>query len=133
MFVEVLKGFAFQIQQKFPILLPKSIFHISWTFYKVGSLLNYEIHHMVKTSTEPRKRMIENIKIMSCFFLIPSSCGDQQEVLQQFKKFLHQVFLSSHFFILMESFMQTLPYEGGQIGKHLRNKDSDSWKTNISL
>ncbi len=24
--------------------------------------------------------------------------------------------------------MQTLPYEDGQIGKHLRNKDSDSWK-----
>jgi hypothetical protein len=61
-------------------------------------------------------------------FLIPSSRGDQQEVLQRFKKFLHQVFSSSHFFILMESFTQTLPYEGGQIGKHLQNKDSDSWK-----
>jgi hypothetical protein len=61
-------------------------------------------------------------------FFIPSNHGDQQEVLQWFKKFLHQVFSSSHFFVLMESFTQTLPYEGGQIGKHLHNKDSDSWQ-----
>jgi hypothetical protein len=28
----------------------------------------------------------------------------------------------------MEQYTKTLPYEGGQIGKHLRNKDSDAWK-----
>ena len=61
-------------------------------------------------------------------FFIPRNRGEQQEVLEKFKNFLHHVFSSNHFFILMEHYTMTLPYEGGQIGKHLRNKESDAWK-----
>jgi len=53
------------------------------------------------------------------FFMIPKEKGDQKVVLEQFKYFLHKVFSSAHFFILMESYTKLIPKEGGDIGKHL--------------
>jgi len=61
-------------------------------------------------------------------FMIPKEKGDQKVVLEQFKYFLHKVFSSAHFFILMESYTKLIPKEGGDIGKHLQVKDSDAWK-----
>jgi len=62
------------------------------------------------------------------FFMIPKEKGNQKVVLEQFKYFLHKVFSSAHFFILMESYTKLIPKEGGDIGKHLRVNDSDAWK-----
>jgi len=60
--------------------------------------------------------------------MTPKEKGDQKVVLKQFKYFLHKVFSSAHFFILMESYTKLIPKEGGDIGKHLQVKDSDAWK-----
>jgi hypothetical protein len=62
------------------------------------------------------------------FFMIPKERGNQKVVLEQFKYFLHKVFSSAHFFILMESHTKLISKESGDIGKHLPVKDSDAWK-----
>jgi len=62
------------------------------------------------------------------FFMIPSEKGHLNEVLDLFKTFLYKVFSSPYFFILMESYTKLIPNQGGDIGKHLRVKDSDAWK-----
>jgi hypothetical protein len=127
-FVEVLKGFAYQIQKNFSNIASQINLPYFMDILQGGQFVKIRDTPYGENKYRATKKDDREYKDFVMLFLIPSSRGDQQEVLQRFKNFLHQVFSSSHFFILMESFTQTLPYEGGQIRRHLRNKDSDSWK-----
>jgi hypothetical protein len=99
-FVEVLKGFAYQIQKNFSDIASQINFPYFMDILQSGQFVELRDTPYGENKCSATKKDDREYKDFVMLFLIPSSRGDQQEVLQRFKKFLHQVFSSSHFFYL---------------------------------
>jgi hypothetical protein len=104
MLVELLKGFAYQIQKNFSNIASQINLPYFMDILQSGQFVELRDTPYGENKYRATKKDDREYKDFVMLFLIQGSRGDQQEVLQQFKKFLHQVFSSSHFFILMESF-----------------------------
>jgi hypothetical protein len=127
-FAEVLQKFGYHVNNTFPELSTS----LNLPFF-MDIIVNVQFVELRDTPYGPNKYKAtkkdeREYKYYIMLFFIPRNRGEQQEVLEKFKNFLHHVFSSNHFFILMDHYTMTLSYEGGQIGKHLRNKESDAWK-----
>ena len=127
-FIEVLKGYAHEIMKHY-----KEVAHeVNLPFF-IDIVQNSQFIDVRKNphgSNEYKAGYVNNreYKDHNMFFMIPSEKGYLNEVMYLFKTFLYKVFSSPHFFILMESYTKLIPNQGGNIGKHLRVKDSDAWK-----
>ena len=127
-FIEVLKGFALEVMRHF-----KDVAHeVNLPFF-VDVIQNSQFIDVRKHphgSNEYKAGYVNNreYKDHIMLFMIPTEKGYLNEVMPLFKDFLFKVFSSSYFFILMESYTKLIPNQGGDIGKHLRVKDSDAWK-----
>jgi hypothetical protein len=126
--VEVLKMFVIQVQKCFPTFADKlNITRFQGVINSGHYVEMHDASHGVnkyRASTKDGREYKDYIVL----FMIPKHTGEQQKVIQDFKIFLFQVMSSTHFFYLVESYTRSLPDDGGKVGKHLRNKESDSWK-----
>lgn len=127
-FIEVLKGFAYEVMKHCKDLAQE----VNLPFFAdvIQNSQFIDVRKIPHGSNEYRANNVNNktYKDQIMFFMFPREKGVQSEVIEQFKTFLHKVFSSTHFFILMESYTKLIPNQGGDIGKHLRVKDSDAWK-----
>jgi hypothetical protein len=127
-FIEVLKGFALEVMKHF-----NDVAHEVNLPFCVDVIQNSQFIDVRKNphgSNEYKAGYVNNreYKDHIMFFMIPKEKGYLNEVLVLFKNFLYKVFSSPYFFILMGSYTKLIPNQGGDIGKHLREKDSDAWK-----
>jgi len=117
-FIEVLKGFTHEVMKHCKDVAQEVNLPL---FYDV--ILNSEfvdIRKVAHGANEYTAGFSNNreYKDSIMFFMIPKERDNQKVVLEQFKCFLHKVFSSAHFFILMDSYTRLIPIEGGAIGKH---------------
>jgi len=125
--VEVLKVFLQQMQRKFPqLLLEMDTAIFMDTIMNCQQVDLRDVSHgankyrcVVKDKREYKDYII--------LFMAPRHLGEPTVVANRLKTCLFNVLSSDHFFVLMESYFSTIPGEGGKIGVHLKNKDSESW------
>lgn len=127
-FVEVLKGFAHEISKHCSDIAAE----INLPFF-IDIIQNSQFIDVRKIPYGPNEYKAghhnnREYKDHVMFFMFPKEKGYLTEVMDRFKIFLQTVFSSTHFFILMESYTKLIPNQGGDIGKHLRVKDSEAWK-----
>lgn len=127
-FIEVLKGYAIEITKHYKEVAREV--NLPFFIEVVQNSKFIDVRKNPHGSNEYKAGYVNNreYKDHIMFFMIPSGKGSLNEVMRLFKTFLFNVFSSPYFFILMESYTKLIPNQGGDIGKHLRVKDSDAWK-----
>lgn len=127
-FIEVLKGFVHEAKRQFHDIAHEV--NLPFFFDVIQNSEYVDVRKVPYGANEYKAGYVNNreYKDHHMLFMFPKEKGDLKDIIEKFNSFLFKVFSSSLFFLLMESYTKLIPNQGGDIGKHIRMKDSDAWK-----